>query len=90
MQALANSHTVLIRLGSTAAKADVRVRVRRSVVQVQSKDPSISTIVPVAAPDERTEPQTCFANAFLSETDAPRTPANASNQHKPVLLKDNK
>jgi len=57
-------------LGSTAAKADVRVRVRRSVVQVQSKDPGVSTIVPVAAPDERKGPQTYFANAFLSEIDA--------------------
>jgi len=37
-----------------AAKPDVRVRVRRGVVQVQSKDPCISTIVPVTTPDEPT------------------------------------
>jgi len=36
-----------------AAKPDVVVRVRRSVVQVQSKHACIRTIVPVAAPDER-------------------------------------
>jgi len=52
MQAPAYSNTVLILLKSTATQPDVRVRVRRSVVQVQSEDPGVGTVVPVAAPEK--------------------------------------
>jgi len=47
---------------STATKPDVRVRVRGSVVQVQSEDPGIGTIIPVAAPDESRKPTCQFPN----------------------------
>jgi hypothetical protein len=37
-----------------ATKANVRVRVRRGIVQVQGKDPGVMPIVPIATTKENT------------------------------------